>query len=166
MQEHCTGSQFNEVYVFPVMQKSHGTKEGSLTSCIIDRGELDESSKFFTAHYKPAFVNPPTSPPMVTSKPMIMTDLSLPATLKITPRTQKISLTFNLKAWLPPKELCSEPDFRGIAVFPTPQEQVYGKNTLTSDVAGPCQLALHAELVNTFCPFGHQRRYSRNLTDP
>ena len=84
------------------MQKSRGTKEGSLTSCIIDGGELDESSKFFTAHDKPAFVNPPTSPPMVTGKPMIMIDLSLPARLNITPRTQKISLTFNLKAWLPP----------------------------------------------------------------
>lgn len=68
--------------------------EISLTPCILYREGWDQDNKFFTYHYKAAFVNPATATPMDTNTkaPIIMPDLSLPARLIIIPRIQKISL--------------------------------------------------------------------------
>ena len=48
MQKLPKEPQFDEIYVFPIMWKFRGIKEGSLIPCIIDSG-LDENNKFFTA---------------------------------------------------------------------------------------------------------------------
>lgn len=54
----------------------------------------------------------------------------------ITPRILKVSLTFNFKSWLPPKEFCSYSELWRIPVFYTSRNRFAARKPLQSMVAG------------------------------
>ena len=92
----------------------------------------NKSNEFFTAQYKVPFVKPQL---LLGSPRRYLTLACLLDT--ITPRILKVSLTFNFKSWLPPKELCSYSELRRIPVFSyTSGNRFAARKPLQSMVAG------------------------------
>lgn len=89
---------------------------------------------------------------MVTGESLAMHDLSVPTRLIITPRIQNILLSFNLKSWLPPQELCSEPEFRRIPVFSYSSRKRFVGSLLGANIASSLLLYINTDvagIINT-----------------
>lgn len=122
MQESCTrdsnwmGHMSAPYRGNPVASQEAACHHASLTE---EDGTRDIT--FFTVHYKAAFVNPSTSPPLVTTASMMVPDLTTCKPYNYT-EDPTASLTFDLRSQLPPQELCLSLNLGGHQSSLTSQE--------------------------------------------
>lgn len=106
-----------------------GIKEGSLTPLMEEDGMRTTNSSQPTLRWH--LSTPPLFYQWLLGSPWWCLALAYVQDI-ITPRVWKISLTFNLKSWLPPEESCSEPEL-GECKSSAPQEMECCKKTFKFD---------------------------------